>query len=77
LYSSGAEEEAVDPYDLMTPVEILSKIPKDYGEKIEAKKWQERKEALESVQRLVENPCLEKGDYGDLVRSLKKVSGLR
>lgn len=25
------------------------------------------------MQKLVENPCLEKGDYGDLVRSLKKV----
>ena len=27
-------EEAVDPFDLMTPVEIISKLPKDFYEKI-------------------------------------------
>lgn len=40
----------------------------------EAKKWQERKEALEAVQKLVEAPKLENGDYGELVRALKKVT---
>lgn len=40
----------------------------------EAKKWQERKEALEAVEALAKNPKLEAGDYGDLVRALKKVS---
>lgn len=39
----------------------------------EAKKWQERKEALEAVEALAKNPKLEAGDYGDLVRALKKV----
>lgn len=39
----------------------------------EAKKWQERKEALEAVEALTKNPKLENGDYGDLVRALKKV----
>ena len=39
----------------------------------EAKKWQERREALEEVQKLVSNPKLESGDYADLVRALKKV----
>lgn len=41
----------------------------------EAKKWQERKEALEAVEVLVKNPKLEAGDYADLVKALKKVSG--
>uniref|UniRef100_A0A3B3DRX9 Cytoskeleton associated protein 5 n=1 Tax=Oryzias melastigma TaxID=30732 RepID=A0A3B3DRX9_ORYME len=66
---------AVDPYELLEPVEILSKLPKDFYEKIEAKKWQERKEALEAVETLTKNPKLENGDYGDLVRALKKVVG--
>lgn len=48
-------------------------MPKDFFEKIEAKKWQERKEALESLEVLVKAPKLENGDYGDLVRALKKV----
>lgn len=39
----------------------------------EAKKWQERKEVLEAVEALTKNPKLENGDYGDLVRALKKV----
>ncbi|XP_054632925.1 cytoskeleton-associated protein 5 isoform X1 [Dunckerocampus dactyliophorus] len=77
--SDGEDEEetvaAVDPYELLEAVDILSKLPKDLYEKIEAKKWQERKEALEAVEALTKNPKLEGGDYGDLVRALKKVVG--
>ncbi|XP_060518402.1 protein mini spindles isoform X2 [Cylas formicarius] len=70
------EEDApkeIDPYDLADPVNILSKLPKDFYEKIEAKKWQERKDVLEIVENLLKSPKLENGDYGDLVRALKKV----
>ena len=42
----------------------------------EAKKWQERKEVLEAVEILVKNPKLENGDFGDLVRALKKVQNI-
>ncbi|CAJ1057302.1 cytoskeleton-associated protein 5 isoform X3 [Xyrichtys novacula] len=77
--SEGEDEveavAAVDPYELLEAVEILSKLPKDFYDKIEAKKWQERKEALEAVEALIKNPKLENGDYGDLVRALKKVVG--
>ncbi|XP_078113810.1 cytoskeleton-associated protein 5 isoform X2 [Sander vitreus] len=77
--SDGDDEEetvaAVDPYELLEAVEILSKMPKDFYDKIEAKKWQERKEALEAIEALTKNPKLENGDYGDLVRALKKVVG--
>ncbi|GFR88017.1 cytoskeleton-associated protein [Elysia marginata] len=64
------EEEAIDPYDLLTPVDLLAQLPKNYYEQIEAKKWQERKEALEAVHKLSENPRLEPGDYALVVRSL-------
>lgn len=63
----------VDAYELLSAVEVLSKLPKDFYDKIEAKKWQERKEALEAVEVLVKNPKLEAGDYADLVKALKKV----
>ncbi|XP_033322448.2 msps cytoskeleton-associated protein 5 isoform X2 [Megalopta genalis] len=63
----------IDPYELLEPVDILSKLPKDFYEKIEAKKWQDRKEAVEALETLVKNPKLENGDYGDVVRALKKV----
>ena len=63
----------IDPFDLLEPVDILSKLPKDFYEKCEAKKWQERKEAMEAVEQLVANPKLLPGEYGDLVRAIKKV----
>lgn len=59
--------------DLVDPVDILSKLPKDFYEKIEAKKWQERKEALEALEKLLEAPKLENGDYGSLISTVKKV----
>ncbi|XP_058831203.1 protein mini spindles isoform X2 [Topomyia yanbarensis] len=67
------EAEEVDPLDLIDPVDILSKLPKDFYDKLEAKKWQERKESLEALETLLQNPKLQPGDYGDVVRALKKV----
>ncbi|XP_043480677.1 protein mini spindles [Leptopilina heterotoma] len=69
----GDFEQNIDPYELFTPVDILSKLPKDFFDKVESKKWQDRKEGLESLQKLAENPKLESGDYGDVVRVLKKL----
>lgn len=75
----GEEEEGeaddVDPYELMESVDILAKIPKDFSDKIEAKKWQERREALEALQKLVEAPRIENGNFGTLVSTLLKVIG--
>ncbi|KAK2715976.1 hypothetical protein QYM36_010510 [Artemia franciscana] len=67
----GAPE--IDPLDLLEPVEVLSKLPKDFYDKCEAKKWQERKEAMEDLEKLVSHPKLEPGDYGDIVRAIKKL----
>ena len=39
----------------------------------ESKKWQERKEALEALQKLAEAPKLVAADYSELVRTLRKV----
>ena len=36
-------------------------------------KWQQRKEALETLLKLTGNPKLEPGEYGELIRMLKKV----
>ncbi|XP_044749386.1 protein mini spindles isoform X2 [Coccinella septempunctata] len=78
--AEGCEEEdeeedapQIDSYELADPVDILSKLPKDFYDKLEAKKWQERKESLELLETLLKTPKLENGEYGDLVRALKKV----
>jgi len=39
----------------------------------EAKKWQDRREVLEALQKLAEAPKLEQGDYGEVLRAVKKV----
>lgn len=64
-----------DPEEHIDPVNILCQLNKDFYEKLEAKKWQERKEAIDMLEGiLVKAPKLESGEYGDLVRALKKVS---
>ncbi|XP_067640391.1 protein mini spindles isoform X2 [Eurosta solidaginis] len=70
----GEGEEVIDPMDLIDPVDILSKMPKDFYDKLEEKKWTLRKESLEALEKLLtENPKLESGEYGVLVNTLKKV----
>jgi cytoskeleton-associated protein 5 len=69
----AAEEERIDPYDLIDPVDIIEKIDKNFYEQIEEKKWQTRKEALDALLPLTKTPKIVPGDFGDLVRALKKV----
>jgi len=62
------DEEHIDP------VNILSQLNKDFYEKLEAKKWQERKEAIDMLEGILSKALkIESGEYGDLVRALKKV----
>lgn len=69
----GDDGPALDPMDLVDAVDILSKLPKDFYDKLESKKWQERKESLDALDALLQHKKFESGDYGDLVRALKKV----
>lgn len=67
-----SQQSDLDPYELLDPVEILSKLPKNFYEQVEEKKWQLRKESLDALLPLSQNPKLLPGDFGDLVRVLKK-----
>lgn len=69
----GDDAPPIDPMDLVDAIDILSKLPKDFYDKLESKKWQERKESLDSLDALLQHKKFESGDYGDLVRALKKV----
>ncbi|VVD05630.1 unnamed protein product, partial [Leptidea sinapis] len=77
--AGGGDSGELDPYDMMDPVEILSKLPKDFYENLESKKWQVRKQSLDALENILKTAVkLEPGDYADLVRALKKVArGLR
>merc|ERR1739838_615471 len=67
------EEEEIDPYDLADPVEVLSKLPKNFYEQIESKLWKERKEMLVEAESLTKHIKLMPGDYHDFLKTIKKV----
>ena len=68
-----SQQSELDPYELIDPVDIISKLPKNFFELIEEKKWQLRKEALDALLPLAQSPKLQPGDYHELVKALKKV----
>lgn len=62
-----------DAYEMLEPVDVLSKIPSHYQLKLSSAKWQDRKEALEELNEVLNKaPRLVNADYSDLVRSLVK-----
>ncbi|CAH8448402.1 unnamed protein product [Schistosoma bovis] len=69
----GTLTDQVDLDDMITPVEVLSKIPSDYWQQIGEKKWQDRRDALEALEKITNVPRIVPGDFTDLVRSLIQV----
>lgn len=74
LVMGGTEEETgqVDAYDLMDPVDVLSKIPDDLAAKISVPKWKDRLDALTEVHDALNVIKIADGDYLELVRVLAK-----
>ena len=79
--SGGAEEgEEADPeepaaeefeLDLAEPVNVYSKIPAGFFEKVASSKWKERKEeALDPLLAVVSVPKIIDADFGELIRVL-------
>lgn len=67
-------ENEIDATELMEPVDVLSKLPKKFFEQLEEKKWTERRDALDLLEKeLKAAPRLEPVDYGDLVKALKRI----
>ena len=71
--SKASTEVVIDPYETMESVEILSKVPADFFTQLADKKWSIRKDVLTTLKTLASVPKLESGEYGDIVRALKKV----
>uniref|UniRef100_A0A915Q0H8 TOG domain-containing protein n=1 Tax=Setaria digitata TaxID=48799 RepID=A0A915Q0H8_9BILA len=67
--------QEIDPWDMLDPVDILPKLPANFMESVDSKKWQERRDALQSLLVLcTENPKLcPKVNYGEFVALLKKI----
>lgn len=74
--AANAAADEVDPFEFIEAVEILSKLPANFYEQVEAKKWQERKEAVDAVTHLLETiPKIAPGDFGELTKTLKRIIG--
>ena len=67
------EPEEIKVEDFLEPVEVLKTLPEDFNEKLQSKKWQDRKEALDALDKASDHPKLMDGDYNEVVSNLKKV----
>jgi cytoskeleton-associated protein 5 len=66
----------IDPLEFLDPVEVLSKLPSGWCEKVlAAPKWQEKKEFLDTLIDLAKTPKLASGDYSEVVKTLKRLMG--
>lgn len=68
------EVDEVDAFDFADPVDITAKLPSNFKELIESKKWQERREALDALLEQAKTEKIMDKDYTDLIALLAKVS---
>lgn len=68
----GEEAVEIDAFDIMEPVDVASKIPADFHDKLASSKWKDRKEALEALFAVMNTPRIKDGDFGEVVRGLAK-----
>lgn len=66
-------EEEIDAYSVAEAFPLMSKITSDQYELLQSKKWKDKKETLEAINKLADTPRLASGDYGELTKVLKKL----
>ncbi len=67
-----AEAAEVDAIDLAEPIEILSKVPKDFNENMASAKWKDRKEALDALFATANVDRIKDGPFDDVIQALAK-----
>jgi cytoskeleton-associated protein 5 len=73
---AAAAVEEFDPTEMIEAVDVLGKLPKDFNEKIfTVPKWTEKKEMLDELLKLASSPRVSPGDFGELVKTLKRLTG--
>lgn len=65
----------MDEWDLLTAVDVTAKLPGNFYEQLELKKWDERKKPLDDLaEMMAKNPKLDpKANYGELVDTLHRL----
>ena len=69
---AGEEEPAMDAFDLAEPVDVLSKVPKDFNENMASSKWKDRKDTLDALFAVANTDRIKEGPYDDIVAALAK-----
>lgn len=67
------EVDEVDAFDFADPVDITAKLPSNFKELLESKKWQERREALDALLEQAKTEKIMDKDYSELITLLVKV----
>ncbi|KAL8971699.1 MAG: hypothetical protein Q9197_003131 [Variospora fuerteventurae] len=62
----------VDAFDLAEPVDVLSKVPADFHEKMASTKWKDRKDALDAFFAAANTDRIKDGHFEDIVALLAK-----
>jgi len=67
-------QEDLDPFELIEPVNILERLPKEFYQKIESKQRKDRKEVLDDLLNLLtQHPrSTPETDYNEFIKGLKK-----
>lgn len=66
------EEAAIDLEPEFEAVDVLSKIPADFNDRLASTKWKDRKEALEETFAVMNVPLIQEGSYDDVIRGCAK-----
>ena len=65
--------QGMDPYEFAEPAAILGQLGKDFWDGLAATKWTERRDALQKLRGLAATPKIAPGDFGDVLRELRKI----
>lgn len=81
--AAGADEEAdgegedddagaIDLEPEYEAVDVLAKVPADFGDRLASSKWKDRKEALDDLFTAVNVPAMQEGPFDDVIRGCAK-----
>lgn len=65
-------EPEIDVFDLAEPVDVLSKVPKDFNDNMASSKWKDRKETLDALFAAANTDRIKDGPYDDIIAALAK-----
>lgn len=71
-YGEDEEDAAIDLEPEFEAVNVISKIPADYNERMASSKWKDRKEALDDLHKVLNVPRIAEGPFDEVVRSFAK-----